>query len=140
VNEKLTDLIAQAIGDPGSIVGRRLGPSWGEGNAGYAPKDEPVVRWSTRAVMVVLTQGSPVPQLAVRFAQALAVLDWDTAAAEFAAVHAADPQTAVDLLRVAMATVATEGQRKGRDTVITQIVDTVAPGSTVIGARIDRIG
>lgn len=51
----LTDRIAQAIGDPGSIVGRKLGPSWGKGNDGYAEHEETVTRWSTRAVLTVLT-------------------------------------------------------------------------------------
>jgi hypothetical protein len=50
----LTDRIAQAIGDPGSIVGRKLGPSWGKGNDGYAENEETVTRWSTRAVEAVL--------------------------------------------------------------------------------------
>lgn len=48
------DRIAQAIGDPGSIVGRKLGPSWGVGNKGYAAEEESVTRWSTRAVLAVL--------------------------------------------------------------------------------------
>lgn len=50
------DRIAQAIGDPGSIVGRRFGPSWGEGNEGYAPETETVPRWCTRAVLAVLAE------------------------------------------------------------------------------------
>lgn len=50
----LVDRIAQAIGDPGSIVGRKLGPSWGKGNDGYAEREETVTRWSTRAVIAVL--------------------------------------------------------------------------------------
>jgi hypothetical protein len=52
----LTDRIAQAIGDPGSIVGRKHGPSWGEGNDGYAEHEETVTRWSTRAVVAVLVE------------------------------------------------------------------------------------
>lgn len=51
------DRIAQAIGDPGSIVGRRLGPSWGEGHEAYQPVEEFVARWATRAVLAVLRQG-----------------------------------------------------------------------------------
>lgn len=54
------DLIAQAIGDPGSIVGRRLGPSWGVGQPGYSEKDETVTRWSARAVMSVIADSLPV--------------------------------------------------------------------------------
>src|ERR1044071_7183380 len=53
---ELINRIAQAIGDPGSIVGRRPGPSWGEGNEGYAEVAESVTRWSTRAVVAVLTE------------------------------------------------------------------------------------
>lgn len=53
----LEDLIAQAIGDPGSVVGRRLGPSWGRGNDGYAREQETVTRWATRAVLATLDQG-----------------------------------------------------------------------------------
>lgn len=52
----LADRIAQAIGDPGSIVGRKLGPSWGKGNAGYAENEETVTCWATRAVLAVLEQ------------------------------------------------------------------------------------
>lgn len=52
------DRIAQAIGDPGSVVGRKLGPSWGEGNPGYAPEEETVTRWSTRAVLAALSGGA----------------------------------------------------------------------------------
>ena len=51
------DHIARAIGDPGSVVGRKFGPSWGEGNAGYAPEEETVTRWATRAVLAVLGRG-----------------------------------------------------------------------------------
>lgn len=51
---QLIDRIAQAIGDPGSVVGRKLGPSWGVGSDGYAEQEETVTRWSTRAVMAVL--------------------------------------------------------------------------------------
>ena len=56
MNAPQVERIAQAIGDPGSIVGRKLGPSWGEGNPGYAPDEETVTRWSTRAVVAVLTE------------------------------------------------------------------------------------
>lgn len=54
--EPLVDRIAQAIGDPGSIVGRKLGPSWGKGNDGYAEQEETVTRWSARAVAAVLRE------------------------------------------------------------------------------------
>lgn len=56
--------IAQAIGDPGSIVGRKLGTSWGAGNDGYSEHDETVTRWSTRAVLAVLNeQADPMPAI-----------------------------------------------------------------------------
>jgi hypothetical protein len=55
----LEDRIAQAIADPGAIVGRKLGPSWGAGNDGHADDEETVPRWSTRAVMAVLTATGP---------------------------------------------------------------------------------
>lgn len=45
--------VAQAIGDPGSIAGRRLGPSWGTGQPGYADTEETVTAWQHRAVMEV---------------------------------------------------------------------------------------
>lgn len=54
----LADRIAQAIGDPGSIVGRKLGPSWGVGNDGYSEREETVTRWSTRAVLALLAEGA----------------------------------------------------------------------------------
>jgi hypothetical protein len=50
----IEDRIAQAIGDPGSIVGKRKGPGWGKGDDGYAEREETVPRWSTRAVLAVL--------------------------------------------------------------------------------------
>jgi len=53
-NRPLVDRIAQAIGDPGSIAGRKLGPSWGLGNPGYAEQEETVTRWSTRAVLALV--------------------------------------------------------------------------------------
>jgi len=43
--QSLEDRIAQAIGDPGSIVGFR---DWNN--------DETVVRWGTRAVLAVLAE------------------------------------------------------------------------------------
>jgi hypothetical protein len=55
----LADQVAQAIGDPGSIVGRKFGPSWGEGNDGYSEHEETVTRWSTRAVLAVLAGAAP---------------------------------------------------------------------------------
>lgn len=54
--ETFEDLIARAIGDPGSIVGRKLGPSWGKGRPGYSDREETVTRWATRAVLAVLAQ------------------------------------------------------------------------------------
>src|SRR5436190_7666923 len=53
-NDPLQDVIARAIGDPGSVVGRKRGPSWGRGNDGYAPHEETVPRWGTRAVLAAL--------------------------------------------------------------------------------------
>jgi hypothetical protein len=66
----LVDQIARAIGDPGAVVGRRLHPSWGEGNDGYAEEAESITRWSTRAVMQVLADAGP-KDAATR------VLSWD---------------------------------------------------------------
>jgi len=56
VAEPLIDRLTQAIADPGSIIGRRLGPSWGEGQDGYAEEQETVPRWSARAVEAVLRE------------------------------------------------------------------------------------
>jgi hypothetical protein len=56
------DAIAQAIGDPGSVAGRRLGPSWGVGKDGYSPEQESVTRWSTRAVLKLLGEAAVLPQ------------------------------------------------------------------------------
>jgi hypothetical protein len=53
---ELEDLIAQAIADPNSVVGKRRGPGWGKGDDGYAEEYETVPRWSTRAVLAVLDQ------------------------------------------------------------------------------------
>jgi hypothetical protein len=50
----LEDRIAQAIADPGAVVGRKLGPSWGRGNDGYTKEEETVTHWSTRAVLTAL--------------------------------------------------------------------------------------
>jgi hypothetical protein len=50
----LEDLLARAIADPGSVVGPRLGPSWGEGNPGYSPNQETITRWGVRAVLKIL--------------------------------------------------------------------------------------
>lgn len=47
----LRDRITQAVYDPGSVVGRRLGPSWGEGNPGYSPEPENLWDWVVRAVL-----------------------------------------------------------------------------------------
>ncbi len=48
------DRIAQAIGDPGSIVGRRELP-WRDGGEDGG-QGETVTRWSTRAVLAVLAE------------------------------------------------------------------------------------
>jgi hypothetical protein len=50
----LDDLLAAAIGDPGSVAGRKLGPSWGRGNDSYADQEETVPRWAARAVKTAL--------------------------------------------------------------------------------------
>jgi hypothetical protein len=55
---ELTDRIARAIGDPGSVVGRRYSPSWGIGQDGYSLEEETVTRWSTRAVLAVIAATS----------------------------------------------------------------------------------
>lgn len=47
----LYDRIRQAVFDPGAVVGRRLGPSWGEGNPGHAPEQESLWDWVARAVL-----------------------------------------------------------------------------------------
>jgi hypothetical protein len=49
------DSIRRAIADPGAVVGRRLGPSWGVGNDSYADQPESVAEWGARAVVAVLT-------------------------------------------------------------------------------------
>jgi hypothetical protein len=41
------DRIAQAIGDPGSVVGNRIHTSFGD------DRDETITRWATRAVLAV---------------------------------------------------------------------------------------
>lgn len=61
-SEPTVDQIRQAIADPGSIVGRKLGPSWGRGKAGYAPEEESVADWSTRAVVAVIDGAGRKPQ------------------------------------------------------------------------------
>lgn len=43
--------IYAAIYDPGAVVGRRHGPTWGEGNDGYAEIQEDLPDWQTRAVV-----------------------------------------------------------------------------------------
>lgn len=52
----LTDRIAQAIGDPGSVVGPRRSPGYRTDSPHHADTYESVTRWSTRAVLAVLTQ------------------------------------------------------------------------------------
>lgn len=55
----IKDRIAQAIGDPGSVVGRRLGPTWVDDPDAYADEFESPVRWSTRAVLALLESIAP---------------------------------------------------------------------------------
>jgi hypothetical protein len=50
----LESRILQALGDPGSIAGRKLGPTWGRGNDGYAKTEERLIDWQLRAVLAVL--------------------------------------------------------------------------------------
>lgn len=59
---KLEDLVAQAVGDPGSIVGGKSGPSWPARHAAHSPTEETVPRWATRAVLTALDNaGALVP-------------------------------------------------------------------------------
>ena len=53
------DAIRRAIADPGAVVGRRLGPSWGAGNDSYADQPETVAEWGARAVVALLTGTHP---------------------------------------------------------------------------------
>lgn len=46
----LKDRLRRAVHDPGAVVGRRLGPTWGEGNDGYAAEQETLWDWVVRAV------------------------------------------------------------------------------------------
>lgn len=58
----IDDLLADAIRNPGSVAGRKLGPSWGRGNDGYADEEETVPRWAARAVRTALdNQGLLLP-------------------------------------------------------------------------------
>lgn len=54
MRDPLEDVITAAIADPGAFAGRKHGPSWGRGNDGYAPTEETVARWGSRAVLTVL--------------------------------------------------------------------------------------
>jgi hypothetical protein len=54
MREQLEDVIHRAVGDPGAVVGRKHGPSWGRGNDGYARFEETVTQWATRAVLAAL--------------------------------------------------------------------------------------
>lgn len=56
MKSQMEDVVARAIGDPGSVVGRKLGPSWGPGKPGYADEEETGTRWATRAVLASLEQ------------------------------------------------------------------------------------
>lgn len=53
-DDQLQNDIRRAIADPGSVAGRKQGPSWGRGNDGYAREEETVAAWGARAVMAVL--------------------------------------------------------------------------------------
>lgn len=50
----IQDQLHQAVYDPGSIAGRRLSPSWGEGQPGYADEQESLWDWAVRALLCVL--------------------------------------------------------------------------------------
>lgn len=54
--KSVEDLVAAAIGDPTTHGGHRAGPTWGEGNPGYAPTEETTARWAARAVLASLNQ------------------------------------------------------------------------------------
>jgi hypothetical protein len=62
MNKTLADRIAYAIESPGLVVGRKLGPSWGVGEDGYAAAEETETQWSARAVLAVLEQHRPEPK------------------------------------------------------------------------------
>jgi hypothetical protein len=68
VKDYLEGQIAQAIADPGSVVGHCLGPSWGRGTPGYAPRQESITAWATRAVMRTLARENRVLPLTHRSA------------------------------------------------------------------------
>jgi hypothetical protein len=50
----LDELLSGAIRDPAAIAGRKLGPSWGRGNDGYAREEETLPQWQVRAVAAAL--------------------------------------------------------------------------------------
>lgn len=58
----LKEHIAYAIANPGRVVGRKLGPSWGVGEDGYAAQEETEVDWAIRAVLEVLEEHRPEPK------------------------------------------------------------------------------
>lgn len=49
--EDLQSALSRAVRDPGAVVGRRLDPSWGEGNPGYADPGEDLWTWIVRALV-----------------------------------------------------------------------------------------
>jgi hypothetical protein len=51
------DRVAQAIYDPGSVVGGRRGPSWGVGRPWYDQEQESLWDWQIRAVLHTLRPG-----------------------------------------------------------------------------------
>jgi len=60
VDFALKDKLRQAVFDPGSVVGRRLGPSWGQGQPGYSEQQETVWDWVARAVYATI-RPEPLP-------------------------------------------------------------------------------
>lgn len=55
----LRDRIAQAIYDPGAVVGKRVGPSWGPAHEAYADEQESLWDWQIRAVLQVVRTDGP---------------------------------------------------------------------------------
>jgi hypothetical protein len=52
LTDKQAKTLREAVRDPGQRAGRRLGPSWGEGNDGFAAEQEDLWAWIERAVTV----------------------------------------------------------------------------------------
>lgn len=55
----LRDRIAQAVYDPGAVVGPRVGPSWGPAHEAYADEQESLWDWQIRAVLRVVRTDGP---------------------------------------------------------------------------------